>query len=118
MGGLRVGLRTRLSSVASFGRVPRAPADFTLHRAMMRGQLYLRRAPWTDGAGTCTDDTLVNYICAGRRPEAPKWVPAGQGRAGGAGWGGGVAVNVFKVHFLDRVLQRLVEQIVDEDVGV
>ena len=50
MGGLRVALGTRSSSVASLGRVTRAPGDSTLYRAMIRGQCYLHRAPGIDGA--------------------------------------------------------------------
>ena len=45
----------------------------------------------------CTEDTAVNnYICLGRRPGAPKWVPGWcRARRGGAG---GV------VQFFDKVV--------------
>ena len=44
----------------------------------------------------CTEDTAVNnYICLGRRPGAPKWVPGWCGWRGGAG---GV------VQFFDKVV--------------
>ena len=44
----------------------------------------------------CTEDTAVNnYICLGRRPGAPKWVPGWYGWRGGAG---GV------VQFFDKVV--------------
>ena len=41
MGDLRVALRTRPSGVASFGRVTHAPADSTLYRMILRGQIYI-----------------------------------------------------------------------------
>ena len=54
MGDLRVALRTGPSSVASLGSVTQAPADSTLYRAMMRGQLLhpSRAAPGFDGVGS------------------------------------------------------------------
>ena len=48
----------------------------------------------------CTEDTAVNnYICLGRRPGAPKWVPGWYVWRGGAG---GV------VQFFDKVVDVLV----------
>ena len=45
-------------------------------------------------------------------------VQAGGGGRGGAGGGGGVSVEVFKVFSLDKILQRLVEQIIQDDSWV
>ena len=109
MGGFRVVLVARPWSVASLGRANHAFADSTLHRAMMPGQHYLRSAPGIDGVGSnrhrsqaCTDDTVVNLR---------SW-------AGEGGRGDGASVKVFLVYSQDRVLQRFVEQNIDEDVGM
>ena len=103
MGGLRVAQRTCPSCVASFGRATRLPADSTLHRAMMRGQLHPRRAPGIDGAGSirhrsqaCTEDTSVNLLT---RRAAPEESQSGFLGRGGQAERGGVAVKVFKVDF-------------------
>ena len=52
MGDLRVALRTGPSGVASLKRVTHAPADSTLHSAILRGQLYILWAPGIDRVGS------------------------------------------------------------------
>ena len=84
MGGFRVALRTRPSSVASH-----ASADSTLYR---------RRAPGIDGVGcirrrshACTDDTVDDLPSCRAAPRSPKvGSQAGEGKwARGGGGGGG-----------------------------
>ena len=100
------------SSVASLGRVTHAPADSTLYRAMMRGQLLhpSGAAPGFDGAGSIRHRSQNFLRRWGLGAELFKW-----------GWGGGfgcsdkflqsmsyVGLAVPQFQFINRVVDSYV----------
>ena len=109
MGDLRVALRTGPSSVASLGRVTHAPADSTLYRAMMRGQLLhpSRAAPGFDGVGSIRHRSQ-NFL---RR----WWVGSGTFEVG---LGRGRRVDLLVVHVPVIICDKFQQSVVHVNVEV
>ena len=119
MGGLRVALRTRPSSVASLGRVTHAPRGLHPVQSDDARSTLLTQGSWDRWSweyppsipglyrGYCGQHT---FLQGGAQEPQSGFL----GRGGRAAGGGGVSVEVLVVLFQTKVLQRFVEQIIDD----